>query len=405
MSRGHLTISLAVVLFTLLAGCTGGIDQVPGLTDGTNSPGQGDSQCADDQIPADAELEDLAPEAPSGWERVEVLVTTTEVIEGDSTGDEQELLAGNYTDPDGFTHILLIVELSEESKEAAMSSNGSIFGPQAVSGDYYVAAWGNSSSSHGTTLLTSVRCISEDDVTPRQELTIDYTPPSFNQSVANFSLDPGNYTVETNINYTTDASASFSNVEHGLRTDVGGNYLNVTVEGEFENTSLSVNVGGNTVLIPEEDLVDGEASVDVRLFQVPTESPMMLTITPTDFGVNTTYTEEIVFEGPELAIDDIEVETEANTFNDEYRVTRLQFDIHNTGDLGAQIGTITVTVNGEESDMFVMETVGAGSTLNIDSEEHAIFPPNMESGQNTLEIEVVVDGEVAATQSTTIELD
>ncbi len=138
---------------------------------------------------------------------------------------------------------------------------------------------------------------------------------------------------------------------------VEGAQLSVNVEGVEEGDELSLYYSDDdkrvgTVNISSDDITKrfiGIVQTTVEISMVdegnPEEGNYSFVVKDSPDG-DTIYEEELTFEGPEIEIIDIELETEYHNDRDEWEITGIKAEIENEGDLPIFTDKMNLTIDG-----------------------------------------------------------
>lgn len=385
---------LVLAFVLILAGCSGGVP-TGNPQDNPQTSQQSNVACSD------VSLEKFAPPAPSGWTKGELYVGSASQLSNriEYLNGYDQGMQVNYTSPDGATFGLIVTKWKSPEEAEVVSENSIYIGSRVVFESYMIdmIPMGIASTNKipkTKELISSVQCVDESRIS-----TQDF----------NITVSEGNYTTpEFSVNLSEPTkpsdliSASYKSVDYEVGSDIIGTYVNVTVVGEFENTSLSVSVGESGALITEDDLADGKATARVYLGATSTEpTTYTLQIKPAPISVGETYTEEITIGGADLSISNLNIETEIQQYIEGHQISLIQFDLTNTGSVGITVNTLQVMVNGETGQSLLYEDVGGGETIEITNENYMMWPA-LSTGENTVTVQILAENDVVAEATQTI---
>lgn len=384
--------AILLVLIVALAGCSGGGP----LGDGTGT-GVSPQSGPDCTAGFTGDIRDMPPQNLDGWVSGEVeTLGTLESGDQSTFSGYERAIGANYTADDGRRFILVVTEWTTDDQASLVLENTRLWGAMATTGSYLLWVPADESMmDQATELVAAAPCVTSEDVVTK-ELNVTIVTPNVSTPTFNLSL-----------NETTGlsdlATAEIDSIEHELGSDAKGTYLNVTVTGTFENTSLSVSVAGASWVILPDDLADGSGTAQVRLGSPPIGTRDYTVLVEADSPyVDSQETKQITVHGVDVSVSNVELDLE-ESFTGDYRVDRIQFDVDNAGGIGTPLTTIDIVVNGETATMVPYEYVNASSSIHIDSDEHPVFPPALEDGENTLTVRILVNGEVIAEDTSTVE--
>lgn len=392
--RRDILAAILCAVLLLLAGCSA---LQPGETSQTTTPAD-QLDCNQNNpfggVPLDAAL----PAAPDGWERTEAAATATPSDQDGnmtielSLGIEQADAHAEavYETPNGSEYFLSVTRWPTTEQATANTANMSAWFPIAVVDKTRFVVLGPNAST-AKPLLAAAPCVTDD--------AIEYNPPELDID-SNVSVDAANSSVNP------DSEATITAVETSLGRDALGPYVNVTVEGTFENATLLVDVEETdaTTLIASEDLADGTATTQLRLSQDVLDSAGTYTVNVSAQYSDASRTTTFEIEPASFELRNLAIEAEAGEYTSP-ELTTLEFDIVNTGGLAARLTEVKLVINGENNSVPLSEDVTPGETLTFSKEEYPLFTSGLTEGQNEIRIIVYAGGEQVAATETTVRAD
>lgn len=402
---------LTLCALLVIAGCSGispgqGDDpQTSAPTDGTQPDESVSRTSAIDcspTVPTDIDVTDMLPRESDRWQIMELYdgiptpepQTTTEAsfsVKLDISLGTDEAASGMYRGPDGEKYLVMVGRYSNRDTAAQAIPNASLLFPMAVKGHYGAMAVGNNRN-HSKELLSQMPCIQESDV----------VVPELNFSAGN----------ATNVSdHFINRTASISSIEHSIRTDSFGPYLEATVRGTSDNATLRVEFldpSGETVdktHLTRDTLSDGAEAVSLDL---PDEyAAGEYTIRISQFTTDEVLHEEpVTIERPELNIESWDIDLEEQSYSSQYKVTRMEVTVSNTGMMPVSLSEIAIIMNGDERNMYLnSERLDPGETATFSSEDYSIILPYIEGSRSTIRIVARSDSRPLAEHEDTLDPD
>lgn len=412
--------AVLVSLLIVISGCTGTdvlsqSQSAPGQDSNVNTVAASNGGCANGELSSDVRLKKLVPKAPEGLHRVEdpgpiVIASKRGIATIDPTEIQKQLIgvetadrkiSAYYEDDNGDKYFLSIARWQTAEEAHIDAKNHSFLSVMAVSGKHRVAVMGNDTDL-SKRLVTSVACISDEDLV-KMNLT--------SQLTVNVSM---NQSYEEKLNNTINKSpnggtASIEKAETEVSTDsVGSTVVDVEVQGSVNNTNLRLEIqdsNGETIhttSILEKDMQDGVGEAQMVLSMNGPAPPGKYTLKILKgIGTEVVYEKSVRVGGPDVKVQDVDIQTEKNQFNDGYSVEHLSVTLANEGEAAAKIDTIEVTANDGTAPMTFGEPLEPGSSREYSKDGMGMFL-NVHEGTNQVTIVVKTLTTVIAKKTVTV---
>jgi len=340
-----------------------------------------------------------------------VNVSTAEA-EGESDGSyvsgyERVMMANYSTNGDG--HVLLFVTEWASGDEAKLAlQNSEIYGARLVVENYLIDTIPTTMTGKALThrLLSSVPCVEEDrivsDETVQVELGNETTNVTLNESMINGTLN------KSVTNFRSDVELELDDISQTAESDLRGPYVNITVTGNFQNTSVTVTVDGpdNTWkgFVSENDLTDGEATVRIRPDEETLLAEETYTVTvESGFGSNESATRELMMGGADISLSNLSLET-SELYEGSYQIDDYGFTVENNGEIPVEITDAELVLGEESSFLFLRkQLLGEDESTRITNDDApVVFTNDIDGGETEMTVRVYVGDEVVANETKTV---
>lgn len=409
-------ISILLSLLVVTAGCSGLLgdkEQTPD-PDGPTNAEQSESSLPTGNSTTDSstpeprvvncanvpiDLEGFAPPPPDGWQQVNVSTAEAEGESGGSyvSGYERVMMANYSTNGDGHVH-LIVTEWASGDEAKLILQNSMVYGARFVIENYLIDAVpiNTTDIAPAETLLSSVRCVEEGKIFTDKRLTINGSNMILNESI--------NGTLNTsNIDFRRDIEFELDDISQTAESDPLGPYVNITITGNFQNTSATVTVDGPDNTWERSvgyDLIDGEATVRIR---PPDEETLLTEETYTvtvesAFGSNESATRELTIGGADISLSNLSLET-SELYEGSYQIDDYGFTVENNGEIPVEITDAELVLGEESSSLFVREQLGEDESTRITSYDAPVMFTNIDGSETEMTVRVYVGDEVVANET------
>jgi len=182
-------------------------------------------------------------------------------------------------------------------------------------------------------------------------------------------------------------------------------HLEVNIEGVDEGNEIDLYCPENNLVgsspITSDDITDRfigvvQATVEVRMTDEGNPSPGDYRMVVNDPSIDEDiYEDEITFEGPDIEITDVELDTEYDEDSETWEIISVNIDVENEGDLSIFLNSMDLTI-GEHSENIQFE-----QKLELMPDENVQVEENIsvmkEEGDHSLNLQLYSFGEEIGT--------
>jgi hypothetical protein len=252
------------------------------------------------------------------------------------------------------------------------------------------------------------RTTTESSAASGQVRCVDGTLPDDVDLNRLFPEPPGDVTM-INPNHSLTIAEGYEEQEVRLyeRSDRESYYVYITrwnsTEVAENQTTNSLFPSANSGKISVAVLSDGENTSNETYETLMTSIPC---ISESDISVGLNQTLDLETStprpDPSIEIEDIEIETGEQRFDDEYPVERVSVFLVNEGEVELSDYTIVVEVGESESTFLGSEEVGSGEEVVV-SDESAVGLLTLSPGENRVTVSITVFGEEISRKTVVVE--